>query len=140
MPHTAQEGAPVFRNEWTAGTATIIAKKTKGGTSSGQSAIRFSFVAEVQPESGEPFRTELEAPFRLLASHGSGLARLGEYDVVKVLVDAKRQRARFDASDPQLSGQKSSAARDAFDAALAQPPGTPISDSEPGEDGRIIRP
>jgi hypothetical protein len=130
----------MFRNEWVAGTATIIAKKAKGGSSSGQSAVSFAFVADVQPESGEPFRTELEAPFRLLASHGSGLARLSEYDVVKVLVDVKRQRARFDPSDPQLSGKQSSAARDAFDAALAQPPGTPISGSEPGEDARIIRP
>jgi hypothetical protein len=130
----------MFRSEWAAGTATIIAKKTKGGTSSGQSAIGFSFVADVQPESGEPFRTEMEAPFRLLASHGSQLARLSEYDVVKVLVDVKHQRAKFDPSDPRLSGKKSSAAHDAFDAALAQPPGTPISDSEPDGNGRLVRP
>jgi hypothetical protein len=130
----------MFRNEWTTGTATIIAKKAKGGTSSGHTALGFSFVADVQPESGEPFRAELEAPFRLLASYGSEVARLSEYDVVKVLVDVKRQRAKFDPSDPQLSGKKSHAASDAFDAALAQPAGTPIPDSEPGDQGRIIRP
>jgi len=130
----------MFKDEWVPGTATIIAKRMKGGTSSGHSAVGFSFVADVQPESGEPFRAQLEAPLRLLAAHGSAVARLSEYDVVKVLVDVRHQRARFDASDPKLGGAKSRAARDTFDAALAQPPGTPIPGSEPSEDGRTIRP
>ena len=129
----------MFGNDWQPGTATIVAKKTKGGSSSGQSAIGFAFVADVVTDDGATFRTELKPSIAMLAAHGSGVARLSEYDTVKVLVDVKHEKAKFDSSDPQIS-EKSDGASDAFDAALEQPPGSPPPGAGAADGGRVVAP
>jgi hypothetical protein len=53
----------------------------------------------------------------------SHVVRLAEGDTVKVLADAKHEEAKFDKSDPKVSGKW--AAEDPFDAALKQAPGSP---------------
>jgi hypothetical protein len=111
----------MFGKNWEPATATIVAKKMKHHSSSPQSHPTFIFVADVTPASGPPFRTELEQ--QLLSM--SGVPLLSEYDVVKVLVDVKNKKAKFDTSDPKVSGKKQSSASDKFDAALAEPPLSP---------------
>jgi hypothetical protein len=51
--------------------------------------------------------------------------RLAEGDVVGVLADVKHQEAKFDKSDPKVSGKHDLTGKDAFEAALKEPPGSP---------------
>ncbi len=44
---------------------------------------------------------------------------------MKAFADTKRQEAKFDRTDPRVSGNGTRTAKDAFDDALAQPPGSP---------------
>jgi hypothetical protein len=60
----------------------------------------------------------------------SHVVRLTEGDVVNVLADVKHQDAKFDRSDPKVSGKGKRSDKDAFDAALKQPPlSSPSDDS-----------
>ncbi len=106
---------------WEPATATIVAKKYK--ESSGTSGV-YEYVADISPGSGAPFRTKLKQP--PLMSH---VVRLTEGDVVNVLADVKHQDAKFDRSDPKVSGKGKPGAQDEFDAALAQPPLSPPPDA-----------
>jgi hypothetical protein len=56
-----------------------------------------------------------------------------------VLADVKHQKAKFDTSDPKVSGKKASSPEDAFDAVLAEPP-LSSPDDQPSPRGRIIPP
>jgi hypothetical protein len=42
-----------------------------------------------------------------------------------VLADVKHQEAKFDKSDPKVSGKHDLTGKDAFEAALKEPPGSP---------------
>ena len=56
----------------------------------------------------------------------SHVIRLQVGAVVNVLADVKHQHAKFDKSDPKVSGADVHRAnKDKFDEALRQPPGTP---------------
>jgi hypothetical protein len=108
-------------HNWEPATAKIVAKKFKEG---GERSGAYEYVADVSPATGAPFRTRLKQP--PLMSH---VVRLAEGDVVAVLADVKRQDAKFDRSDPKVSGKGGHSDKDAFDAALKQPPISPPSDS-----------
>jgi hypothetical protein len=109
----------VFGRDWQPATATIIARKYH--ESSGTSGS-YEYAADVALASGEVFRCKLKQP--PLMSH---VVRLSEGDTVKVLADAKHQEAKFDKSDPKVSG-KSGSGGDAFEEALKQAPGSPPPD------------
>jgi hypothetical protein len=107
-------------HNWEPATAKIVAKKFKEG---GERSGAYEYVADVSPATGAPFRTRLKQP--PFMSH---VVRLAEGDVVAVLADVKRQDAKFDRSDPKVSGKGGQSDKDAFDAALKQPPTSPPSD------------
>ena len=52
----------------------------------------------------------------------SHVVRFSEGDVVGVLADVKRQKAKFDRADPAVNGKDKLSDKEAFDAALKQPP------------------
>ena len=106
---------------WQPATAKIVAKKFKEST---ETAGVYEYVADITPEAGSPFRAKLSQPH--LMNH---VVRLEEGEVVRALADAKRQKAKFDRSDPRVSGKGGRSAADEFDEALAEPPGT----APPGE-------
>jgi hypothetical protein len=111
----------MFGRDWEPATATIVAKKFK--ESSSTSGV-YEYVADISPASGPPFRARLKQP--PLMSH---VVRLAEGDVVKVLADVKHQDAKFDKSDPKVRGQADVTGKDAFDAAMNEPPGSPTPDA-----------
>jgi hypothetical protein len=103
--------------DWEPATATIVAKKYK---ESGDVSGTWEYVADITPGSGSPFRTTLKQP--PFMSH---VVRLNEGDTVPVLADVAHQKAKFDRSDPMISGKGKPSAQDVFDEALEQPPGSP---------------
>ena len=106
----------MFGRDWEPATAKIVAKRYK---KSGDSSGTYEYVADVSPASGSVFRTTLgQPPFM------SHVVRFSEGDVVPVLADAGRQKAKFDRSDPTVNGKGTPSAKDAFDQALAEPPGS----------------
>jgi hypothetical protein len=107
----------MFTHNWVPATATIVARKFKEG---GERSGSWEYVADIAPSSGAPFRTKLKQP--TLMSHVIQLA-VGE--TVNVLADVKHQDAKFDKSDPKVSGKNQLSERDAFNAALEQPPLSP---------------
>ncbi len=135
MPTLAGEARPraatlatVFGRQWEPATAKIVAKKFKEG---GERSGVWEYVADVTPESGSTFRAKLKQPH--LMNH---VVWLQEGDVVQSFADVKRQRAKFDRSDPRVSGKGRRAeggrySKDSFDQALAEPPGAP----PPGDSG-----
>jgi hypothetical protein len=115
----------VFGGDWKPATAKIIAKKFKEG---GERSGVWEYVADITPGSGEPFRTTLHQP--PLMNH---VVWLQEGEVVNALADVKRQRAKFDRSDPRVNGKDKPDDR-AFTAALNDPPGTPPVDQSSTRD------
>jgi hypothetical protein len=113
----------VFDRNWEAATAKIVAKKFKEG---GERSGVWEYVADVTPASGEAFRTTLKQP--PFMSH---VVQLREGEIVNVLADLKAQHAKFDRADPRISGKGQPTAKDRFNQALNQPPGSP-PDSSPG--------
>jgi hypothetical protein len=104
----------VFGSDWEPATAKIVAKKFREG---GERSGVWEYVADITPASGEMFRTSLKQP--PFMSH---VVWLGEGAVVNALADVKRQKAKFDRSDPRVSGKGGPGA---FDQALTEPPGSP---------------
>jgi len=108
----------MFGSKWEPATATIVAKKFH---ESSDTTGTWEYVADVTTASGATFRARLKQP--MLMSH---VVRLQVGAVVNVLADVKRQHAKFDKSDPQVSGADVHRAnKDKFDEALRQPPETP---------------
>jgi hypothetical protein len=107
--------------DWEPATAKIVAKKFKEG---GERSGVWEYVADVTPNTGSTFRAKLKQP--PLMNH---VVSLQEGEVVQVLADIKRQSAKFDRSDPQVSGKGRRAeggeySKDSFDEAMAGPPGS----------------
>ncbi len=87
---------------------------------SGSRSGVWEYVADVAPASSTVFRTTLKQP--PFMSH---VVWLQEGEVVNVLADPARQRAKFDRSDARVSGKGGHTDADAFDEALKQPPQSP---------------
>jgi hypothetical protein len=107
-------------HDWEPATAKIVAKRFKEG---GERSGAYEYVADVTTASGALFRAKLKQP--PFMSH---VIRLMEGEVVDVLADVKHQDAKFDKSDPKVSGKGQRSAKDTFDAALKQPPLSPPAD------------
>ncbi len=106
----------MFGRDWAPATAKIVAKKYH---ESDDVSGTWEYVADITPGSGSPFRTTLKQP--PFMSH---VVRLNEGDTVPVLADVAHQTAKFDRSDPKINGKNKPSAKDRFDEALQQPPGS----------------
>jgi hypothetical protein len=110
----------VFGHRWEPAQATIVATHVKKTTGDGMVTIR-EFAADVVPSTGVPFRALIQEP-RIATDFWA--PSVG--DVVRVLADVKRQRAKFDKADPAISAKaREDAAAEQFRETLAQPPGGP---------------
>ena|ERR1700761_1951078 len=91
----------MFGRDWEPTTATIVMARVRGiGGKTGMKSI-FEFEADVvPPNGGEPFRAHLDDP------HERGFRPPGEGTEVRVLADAKHQKAKFDMSDPARTNPK----------------------------------
>ncbi len=112
----------MFGRDWKPATAKIVTAKFKQG---GERSGVWEYVADITPESGPAFRAKLSQP--PLMDH---VVWLHEGDVVQAFADVKHQSAKFDRSDPRVSGKGRRAeggqnSKASFDQALAAPPGTP---------------
>jgi hypothetical protein len=87
----------MFGRNWEPATATIVSKQFHEST---ETAGIYEYEADVALASGATFRATLKQP--TLMSH---VVRLNEGAQVRVLADAKRQRAKFDRDDPAISGK-----------------------------------
>lgn len=116
----------MFGHDWEPAEGTIIDERVQGSNRvNGITDQRF--LVEVRPPNGEPFRVEIGLP-RLT---GDFILRPGPGQTVKLQVDVKRQKARFDTSDPDQSNSalaKRDKARLA--AELAGPPEPPSGASQ----------
>jgi hypothetical protein len=108
---------------WEGGTATIIARKPLTAGSHGITT-RWSYVADVRPDSGAPtFRATFDDP------HLNGeLKSPEEAAVVRVKCKPESKDVKFDRSDPALSLRKerreeSDQAEDRFDRLASADPG-----------------
>jgi Short C-terminal domain len=95
------------------GEAVIVEKHVKHAGDDGRNTL-FEWVADVTPETGEPFRTVLQLPNLAL-----DFLEPDAGDRVTVLIDHKKGTARFDKSDPRLSLKAAKAAKDERFAATA---------------------
>ncbi|MFL5822673.1 MAG: hypothetical protein ACJ764_04450 [Solirubrobacteraceae bacterium] len=111
----------MFGRTWEPATARIVAKTFKEG---GERSGVWEYVADITPSSGAPFRTTLHQPH--LMNH---VVWLQEGEVVRALADVRHQRAKFDRSDPRVTGKDKPSDKEAFETALNEPPGSPPVDT-----------
>jgi hypothetical protein len=105
----------VFGRSWQPGSATIVASRDAKVSGDGLVTVR-EFVADVRSDDGATaFRTVLKEP-RI----ATDFWRPNDGDTVRVQIDARRQQARFDTSDPALSARARRAAQDADWDAIAR--------------------
>jgi len=107
----------MFGRNWEPATAVIVTKRYK--ESSGYTGT-YEYVADVTPATGSPFRAKLKQPPMM-----NRLVRLREGEVVEVLADVSRQKAKFDRANAKTIGRDAPLQKKDFDAALEQPAGTP---------------
>ncbi len=126
----------MFGHDWEHATAKVVDREliSSGG---GETPGQHRYVVDVQSETGEPFRAEIQDPgFR---SRSYVVAHVG--DEVAVLVDYKRKKAKLDKDDPSRHADPRAmehAAEAKFEAELAAPPGT-ASDQAPPQAGSGLR-
>lgn len=97
----AREGVGLLGRGWEAGTATIIARKPLSAGSHGITT-RWSYVADVRPDSGAPaFRATFDDPHL-----GGELISPQEGAVVRVKCRPASKDVKLDRSDPSLSRRR----------------------------------
>ena len=124
----------MFGKHWEPAEATIVLVNIKRYSGSGMTATR-EWAADVRKADGTVVRAKIDEP-RIATNFW--WPDVG--DVVKVEVDAKSGKVRFDMDDPKMNAKaRKRAQKDAFAAALDQPPGTPTPRSDGGEDPAAVR-
>jgi hypothetical protein len=130
-------GDDVLGHHWEAGEATIIAcQEEHDFTYWPDDASARTYVVDVRPAAGTPaFRTEVRRSYK----HRDSMTPergLSAGELIAVLCDPKREKAKFDESDPRLykdgqvpgkGHQSPSPSEVAFETAAAAPAGTPAS-------------
>jgi hypothetical protein len=116
----------MFGHDWEPAQGTVIDQRIKGFTEAGPGFDPVSlheFVVDVRLPDGTQFRTLVEEP------RSGKIVPPPTGAVVRVQVDRKNQKVRFDTSDPTVNTnavwKKVHEAPDSFRDALTQPPGTP---------------
>ena len=106
------------RQHWTPAQGTIVAAHAVKTTGDGMVTI-YEYVVDVRTAEGEVFRAKVDEPRIAMDFLPPSVGA-----VVRVEFDPASHKARFDKDDPALSQKAAKQARaDAFDQALAQPPG-----------------
>jgi hypothetical protein len=132
----------MFGKSWEPAEATIVLVNIKHYSGSGMTATR-EWAADVRKANGTVVRAKIDEP-RIATNFWAPVAG----DVVKVEVDAKSGKVRFDMDDPKVNAKaRLRAEKDAFAAALHQAPGTPTPRSQGGvadlrdggEDAQAVR-
>ena len=109
----------MFGHEWLNATARIVARD--GKYSGDGMVVTYTYVADVRLPSGETFRATVSEPTIATDFWAPSVG-----DEVSVLVKSNDRKVKFDKDDPRLSAKAHEAAgRQAFQAAQAQPAGTP---------------
>jgi hypothetical protein len=121
----------MFGRDWVDGEATIIDRRVTK-THTGASGLSYSdheYVADVRVPGAAVFRTVIEDPDIQMDWLPPEAGQ-----VVRVHVDLKRQKAKFDRDDPHLSADSLAQALEtgdaSFQAAVAAAPGTAPPDPE----------
>jgi hypothetical protein len=121
----------VFRHTWERAEGRIVARTAAPHQGSGDTRFPtiFEFAVDIQTEHGEPFRSIVHTPVNAIDFE---IPKVG--DTVRVEVEVKSRKVRFDRSDPRLSIKAAKRERaENFEQVLAQPPGTGDNDlSAPG--------
>lgn len=117
----------MFGKSWEPAEATIVLVNIKSVSGSGMTTIH-EWAADVRKADGTVVRAKIDEP-----RFGMNFWAPVKGDVVKVEVDAKSGKVRFDMDDPKVNAKAHKRAKDdAFAAALDQAPGTPTAAPVPG--------
>ncbi len=115
----------MFGHDWEPAEGTVIDSRITGFTAVGAGSnemARHEFIVDVRMTDGTMFRTTVEEP------RGGKILPPDVGAVVRVEVDHKHQKVRFDESDPSINTKaqwkKMQEAPDSFRQALHEPPGT----------------
>ncbi|MGO9903997.1 MAG: SHOCT domain-containing protein [Solirubrobacteraceae bacterium] len=108
----------MFGHDWQPAQAKIVDKRLKSASGGGVGGT-YEFVADVQPADGPVFRATIQEP-----DIATDFWAPERGDVIKVLIDPKSHKVKFDKSDPKISYKAHRrAAQERFDAeARATPP------------------
>ncbi|MEY9964192.1 hypothetical protein ABIA33_002234 [Streptacidiphilus sp. MAP12-16] len=119
------------KKDWELGEAVIVENHIKHhGGGQGLNNLR-EWAADVHPVNGQPFRAVLQTPNLALDFREPGVG-----DVVRVLIDPKSGKVKFDKSDPRISLKAARAREQAhFEDAAAGRPGSPAVPPNPNHDG-----
>jgi hypothetical protein len=109
-------------HRWQKAEATVVAKEKRPQLAGYQQ--EYNYLIDVQPPTGEPFRTKIHYGFR---APDGGFADPAVGDRFGVIYD-KHGKVKFDLDDPRIGGANygEKAEADAFAAAEAAAPGTPV--------------
>jgi len=111
----------VFGHNWQPAEGTLVEVRATHFGSGGTQHVARYFVMDVQPSSGEPFRTEVKEPLW----SGSFIAPAFPGEKVRLKCDPARKEARFDESEEKASRKDARQADDGrYQAALHAAPGT----------------
>jgi hypothetical protein len=94
-----KEGTPMFGHKWQEGEGTVRDTRVSRFGPGDNSPIVTHYVMDVQPSTGEPFRTEVREPAVTAGAFHAPI--VGE--VVRVKCDPARKDAMFDLSDKSTS-------------------------------------
>ena len=112
----------MFGKSWEPAEATIVLVNVKHVSSSG-STVTYEYAADVRKADGTVVRAKIDEPRLAIDFWPPSVG-----DVLKVEVEAKSGKVRFDMDDPKLSVKAHErATKDAFAAALEQAPGSPTA-------------
>jgi hypothetical protein len=125
----------LFKHSWEPGEATVVTSETANAFrphSDWGTVSRRKYVVDVQPAAGGPlFRATIDQVYgEPEGAPGQKYRALGDGEVVQVLFDPKREKVKFDDSDPRLYKPRSDAPS-AFDVAAGAAPGTPLAGAAP---------
>jgi hypothetical protein len=99
---------------WEPAEGTVIDIRYKGAGNASKTVNAVFYLMEVRPQSGEPFRTEVQPPSLML-----DFKFPVEGQVCRMECDPARKKARFDRHDPTLSKKTDKqAAKEKWDAEL----------------------
>lgn len=112
----------MFRHDWQPAQAKIVDKRLKSASGDGSGGT-YEFVGDVQTADGPVFRATIQEP-----DIATDFWAPERGDVIKVLVDPKSHKVKFDKSDPKISYKAyTRAEKERFDAeAQATPPGAGV--------------
>ncbi len=116
-----------FRHDWQPGEGTVVDVRYSGQHGTNQVTAEPHFLMDVRPNSGEPFRTEVDELPLMFSFRAPAIGA-----VVKLECDPARKKARFIRSDPAISTKgDAQAAKQEYEAELRAGAGATAPDDRP---------